>query len=357
MIRNVEDHNAHAKKYARRRSMPTIKSIENKPLMLASKLKEINNSRRSMMTNSSVDTSNHHLKQNIAKLKKYISDVSESSMSEHVTLKIESDDAQDNRSYKDIKNDLLSLHRRQSLRQTKFVMDQNTHDYVKGNTIEKQNLNLVPYREQKEISKRNLRINMFQSEDGTFKLKGQPRKYAQDYISMANEYKRMESYRCNNTTTFQNACLQCNSMIFKKKPLIRNAEPLDSKTSMRPCALNELSKVFFPCEHLCICNACFNDNGPWHKCPLCNQNIKVVFEHTGRETEDYWKWVNEIKPKLPSNFRKSFPRLSRKAISDAMAKSIEDDSYPNSVDEEAEESYYDENEVGYAVKSKACIIS
>ncbi len=113
-----------------------------------------------------------------------------------------------------------------------------------------------------------------------------------------------------------------------------------------------LSTVLFPCQHRCICNECWEatkqkENNKYRTCPLCYEEIKITFDYsyipeeeeeeddeddhdsyngyTTREEEKYWDWINEIKPPLPNGFVKSFVRNSRRAISEAMAKSIMDD--------------------------------
>ena len=42
----------------------------------------------------------------------------------------------------------------------------------------------------------------------------------------------------------------------------------------------------------------------WRQCPLCNAEIKKVSPLTGNEDQQYWNWVHEIKPPLPSGFKK-----------------------------------------------------
>ena len=179
------------------------------------------------------------------------------------------------------------------------------------------------------------------------KKKGLRSSYTKDYIALARDYKRMQPYQSNNNEVSQNICICCRSMVPKSY--------ISTRKLIEPSS-NKLSKVFFPCEHLCVCDSCFEGRS-WSTCPLCHQHIKVVFEHTGTETEDYWRWVNEIKPKLSNSFRKSFPRCSRKAITEAMARSIED------IEEEGDDSsdsysiYKDDSLFDEDIKSKACIIS
>jgi hypothetical protein len=44
--------------------------------------------------------------------------------------------------------------------------------------------------------------------------------------------------------------------------------------------------------------------GDWCFCPLCNEEIKKIATHTGREVDEYWAWVHEVKPALPAGFVK-----------------------------------------------------
>ncbi|KAL7471456.1 hypothetical protein ACHAXS_011737, partial [Conticribra weissflogii] len=60
----------------------------------------------------------------------------------------------------------------------------------------------------------------------------------------------------------------------------------------------KLNKVFFPCEHKCVCNTCFSRN-KFTRCPLCGQDIRTTLEHTGNEQEEYWSWMEVVKPSLP----------------------------------------------------------
>ena len=117
-----------------------------------------------------------------------------------------------------------------------------------------------------------------------------------DYASMAREYAQFKAYRDLDGDQF---CLLCH-----KAPS---------------------TYVLFPCGHKCICDGCKKSNGVvdsatwqkamanpngggelWSFCPLCNEEIKRISKHTGTEYEDYWKWVNEVKPPLPRGFKSKF---------------------------------------------------
>jgi hypothetical protein len=110
-----------------------------------------------------------------------------------------------------------------------------------------------------------------------------------DYIALSKEYKEQRKYR--------------------------------DKSGSQPCLLcfrAPSSHIFFPCGHKCICQDCMAINNiceshsanlgdgqdKWCFCPLCNGEIKKMsLYQTGNEEEDYWNWVNEIKPKLPHGFQ------------------------------------------------------
>jgi hypothetical protein len=180
-------------------------------------------------------------------------------------------------------------------------------------------------------------------EDGSFRLNGNSKhRYAKDYVTLANDYRRMESYRCNNPSA-QVCCVLCSAIV----PKLKSHNDKVGAT-----------KVFFPCEHLCLCDACYSNKASWDNCPLCNDGIKVTFDHNGNEVEEYWCWVNELKPPLASSFKKSFPRLSRKAIVDAMARSIEGiDEEETNVSKSKIGSMADLKTSDKVVHSVACIIS
>ena len=187
-------------------------------------------------------------------------------------------------------------------------------------------------------------------EKGTFRLNGNSKhRYAKDYVTLANNYRRMESYRCNNPSA-QVDCVLCSVVV----PKLKTNHNEKRRT-------NGATKVFFPCEHLCLCDICYSNSGSWDTCPLCNKSIKVTFDHDGKEVEKYWSWVNEIKTCLESDFQKAFLRLSRKTIADAMARSIEggidiDDGESDVLKLKAI-SVIDLSSSGNAVQSKACVIS
>jgi len=69
-----------------------------------------------------------------------------------------------------------------------------------------------------------------------------------NYIALATEYKMWNRYRIHRNYT--NPCLVC-------------------------LQYNRLVKVFFPCEHRCICESCFLTKS-WKECPLCKEGIRLT---------------------------------------------------------------------------------
>lgn len=123
-----------------------------------------------------------------------------------------------------------------------------------------------------------------------------------DYITEAKEYKRMECYR-NSNPQLKSECVLC-------------------KRSF------QLKKVFFPCEHRCVCDDCFptkvkNYSKRSFPCPLCKEDVRYVTNHdNGNEVEMYWKWINEVKPSVPPEFLNGFARDSRRKISCSLSRGI-----------------------------------
>ena len=117
--------------------------------------------------------------------------------------------------------------------------------------------------------------------------------YTKDYVRLSMEYKRTEKYRRGYKHRLP-ACIKC------------------SRQS------RHVGKVFFPCEHRCVCDSCLAKQLP-KKCALCNQAIRIILDHTGKEQEQYWKWVEEVKPSISNAFLKSFFVQSKDAIRLAMA--------------------------------------
>ncbi len=178
--------------------------------------------------------------------------------------------------------------------------------------------------------------------------------YTKDYIKLAHEYKKMSCYQHDNPK-LKKKCFVCKRKAQTKPPLTAESKTSSrgrSKLKKNKKHLHEpklfLGKVLFPCQHRCICNECWDDHQydrKWTKCPFCGEEIKFTVDYTSgtnendydydddgdgtrnitKEEEQYWNWINEVKPHLPNGFIKSFARNSRRAISEAMAKSVMDD--------------------------------
>ncbi len=126
----------------------------------------------------------------------------------------------------------------------------------------------------------------------------------------------------NNNPRLKKKCLIC-----KQKAKTSIMTPKGKKSGTASTTTRYLSKVFFPCEHRCVCNECYDSQQKWTFCPLCNEEIKIAIDHSGgNEVDEYWDWIHEIKPQLPNGFLKSFKRNGRRAVSEAMARSIVEDS-------------------------------
>ena len=99
-----------------------------------------------------------------------------------------------------------------------------------------------------------------------------PTLLCKDYVIMSRDHNMMRKYRAhpkNKSIEYQSTCVVC------------------SKKG------RHLEKVFFPCEHKCVCKHCLARQ-KFKKCPLCNEIVRIVLEHTGNEHEEYWSWVAEV---------------------------------------------------------------
>lgn len=45
-------------------------------------------------------------------------------------------------------------------------------------------------------------------------------------------------------------------------------------------------------------------------------DIRLILPHSGKEEDKYWKWVLEIKPSLPSNFKQEFKEAGKRLNKD-----------------------------------------
>lgn len=102
-----------------------------------------------------------------------------------------------------------------------------------------------------------------------------PDNYNKDYIKLSEDYKRMEQFRSSQhpiSTGPTPTCINCRSRGVR------------------------IDKVFFPCEHCCICLRCLKKLMP-KKCPLCNETIRAIFDLDNAH-ESYWNWVEEVRRDL-----------------------------------------------------------
>eukprot|EP00804_Cyclotella_cryptica_P001759 CCRYP_018598-RA/>CCRYP_018598-RA protein AED:0.00 eAED:0.00 QI:73/1/0.5/1/0/0/2/0/133 len=79
-----------------------------------------------------------------------------------------------------------------------------------------------------------------------------------------------------------------------------------------------LEKFLFPCEHVCICSQCLITSRP-KRCPLCQEHIQKILDHNGYEHEEYWKWVEEVKPAISTKFLQQFVAQSKIEIRNKMS--------------------------------------
>ena len=257
-----------------------------------------------------------------------------------------------------LKNELIQLNRRQSSRLLLSNKYQHNHDIDDKNIINHHNIMYNSYEEsyvatlknqlaftvnhpipvmKDDYHRKSLCSRPIQSSKNTKQKRihhneyngrhHQKYPYAKDYIRLAKEYKQASIYH-NANPNIKNRCIICKEKA--KTDIIRLEQgKVNYFQHKRQHDLHQrrLIKVLFPCEHRPICNHCWdeNNNRTWTKCPVCNEDIKITFDHCGNEVEQYWEWVNEIKPRLPISFLKSFARHSKRSIAEAMVKSIDND--------------------------------
>lgn len=126
--------------------------------------------------------------------------------------------------------------------------------------------------------------------------------HSKDYPTLAKEYKRMEKYRIH------------------PREVVK-----ESDTEHLSCVIcsrqGGLDKVFFPCQHRCVCSSCLLSTAtPPKQCPLCHAGISIVLNNTSKVYEEYWNWVEEVQTSTSTAFVKSFFIQSKDAIRLAMAK-------------------------------------
>lgn len=126
--------------------------------------------------------------------------------------------------------------------------------------------------------------------------------HTKDYTTLAKEYKRMEKYRIHPRGAVKES----------------DNEHLSCVICSRQGGLD---KVFFPCQHRCVCASCIlNTAKPLKQCPLCHAGISIVLSNTSNVYDEYWTWVEEVQTSTSTAFVKSFFIQSKDAIRLAMAK-------------------------------------
>ncbi|KAG7387103.1 hypothetical protein PHYPSEUDO_014757 [Phytophthora pseudosyringae] len=92
------------------------------------------------------------------------------------------------------------------------------------------------------------------------------------------------------------------------------------------CVNAKPTSVFFPCQHMCVCSVCielnhistdYSSSTDWCACPVCMADIRLILLHSGNEEEKYWKWVFEVKPCLPSQFKQVFKEAGKRLSKNA----------------------------------------
>lgn len=119
--------------------------------------------------------------------------------------------------------------------------------------------------------------------------------YQKDYLHIANLYQQQRKYH---DVLCKEKCILCNK--------------------------NQVTHAFFPCNHRCVCHSCIDTRNIQEihtldvlkvpkieeihtTCPLCLLPIKKIFlMNNGQEIEDYYDWVDEVKPILSETFLKKF---------------------------------------------------
>ncbi|RQM23834.1 hypothetical protein B5M09_003749 [Aphanomyces astaci] len=86
------------------------------------------------------------------------------------------------------------------------------------------------------------------------------------------------------------------------KPYARRPDGTYEDAACVVCKQQPTHMVLFPCQHKCVCDACIQSLG----------EVKVMFECTGREVDEYWDWVYDVKPHLSRAFEVKFKSTALK---------------------------------------------
>mmetsp|Transcript_19057 Transcript_19057/g.27985 ORF Transcript_19057/g.27985 Transcript_19057/m.27985 type:complete len:624 (-) Transcript_19057:351-2222(-) len=292
------------------------------------------------------------------------------------------------RSYESIRSDLHRIHRRQSLRQTTAqinITEQVTKKkhrfspppgtvitHSESPTIARSTTDVDDQRKGQSCHDKRVRTNLIENvyncdkqqkadtvpaidhKDNDEKLQPslQPqRRLTKDYIGLAKSYKNTERYRLMTTPVLNGEnliiCILCERKAEVAITANKSNESDDDDNYDITCNIRRIAKVFFPCEHQCVCDECVeshcfgnrNDDAKSSLssssvrcCPLCGEEIKLIldFDAVGggkAVREKYWSWVNEVKPFIPKSFVSNFPQKSKKSISifKQVVASVDDD--------------------------------
>ena len=89
------------------------------------------------------------------------------------------------------------------------------------------------------------------------------------------------------------------------------------------CKQGKSTKVFFPCQHACVCDACIRQHDigvldrrdprarTWNACPVCVEEIKRVVPLHNASHAEYVGWLHEVKPPIPFVDRKLFAGMGQ----------------------------------------------
>ena len=205
--------------------------------------------------------------------------------------------SQQQRSYQSIRQDLVSLYEQSS--------SGTTTDTSSTRRRHSSSVN----RRQKESSKTAANPNLAPHNLAPVHEEEPTQSLTKDYIKLAQRYKSQENYRSSaNLPQSSSICLLCHE----------------------PCIIE---RVFWPCEHQCVCNSCImthrmgsarfgSSPTASNVCPLCKDEIKLVLRSRGgKERQQYEAWMNEARPTISRTFVREFKARSAMEIRWAMRES------------------------------------